>query len=75
MPPTEKKLPIYLSPDAVATEEGIELRGTKNDFESLAGWVAGDANPMDRRKKRTIELLHEICDELESAVASRAIGW
>jgi len=75
-----KKLDYPGSTDVLASatsmEEGIELTGSTYEFESLAGWVAGEANHADRRARRKIELLYDICDELESALAGgRRIGW
>ena len=58
---------------ACDTEEGIELSGTKREFESLAGWVAGEANyARHHRRPRQTELLDDICDQLEGALESRA---
>jgi len=56
---------------AIPTEEGIQLTGSRADFESLAGWVAGEANHADCRAWRKLDLLHDICDVLESALAAR----
>ena len=55
---------------ATPTDEGVELRGSRVDLEFLAGFVAGDANHADRRARRKLELLEEISEELESALAS-----
>ena len=55
---------------ATPTEEGFQLTGSRADFESLAGWVAGEANHADRRARRKLDLLHDICDALESALAA-----
>jgi hypothetical protein len=60
---------------AVPTEEGVELSGTESDFESLAGFVAGDANHADRRARRKLELLYEISDTLEAALDGRGASW
>ena len=56
-------------------EEGIQLTGSRADFESLAGWAAGEANHADRRARHKRELLHDICDKLESALAARGTGF
>ena len=61
---------------ATPTEEGFQLTGSRADFESLAGWVAGEANHTDRRARRKLDLLYDICDVLESALAVRgATFW
>jgi hypothetical protein len=51
-------------------DEGIdvELSGTRADLESLAGWVAGDANHADRREKRKLALLCALSEALESVL-------
>ncbi|ATB48765.1 hypothetical protein [Corallococcus macrosporus] len=51
-------------------DEGMdyELSGTRDDFESLAGWVAGDANHADRRQKRKLALLLALSDALEAVL-------
>lgn len=49
-------------------DEGIayELRGSYDDLESLAGFVAGDVNHAEPGDDpRTVELLHEISVSLE----------
>ncbi len=46
----------------------IELSETRDDFESLAGWVAGDANQADRRQKRKLALLEVLSEALESVL-------
>ena len=56
---------------ARTTEEGIELTGSWVDFDMLAGFVAGEANYARRnRRPRQTELLDDIADQLESALAS-----
>jgi hypothetical protein len=70
-----KKHDFPCSQDVLAsareTEEGIELSGSWLDFDSLAGWVAGEANYARRnRRPRQTELLDDIADQLESALAS-----
>lgn len=68
-----KKLDFPCSEDVLATArrdlEGIALHGSRADIESLAGWVAGEANhaPRNRSSRRT-ELLDSIADELENAL-------
>lgn len=52
---------------ARSTEEGLELSGSRVDFDSLVGWVAGEANH-SRRGSRRAELLNDIADELEFAL-------
>ena len=63
---------------AKPTEEGIRLSGSRADFDSLAGWVAGEANDADRsRARRKAELLGRIYEELEAAIspAFRGSSW
>ena len=67
-----KKLDFPCSESVLASatlieDEGFELTGTKWEFESLAGWVAGEAN--HSRAKRKAELLYNIADGLESALS------
>lgn len=47
-------------------DEGFELTGTKAEFETMAGFAAGDANHC--RAKRKQALLYNICEALESAL-------
>ena len=66
-----KKLDYPCSQSVIASatlieDEGFELTGTKSDFEFLAGFAAGDANHC--RAKRRQEMLHNICEALESAL-------
>jgi hypothetical protein len=74
-----KKLDYPCSEEVLAsatpTEEGIELTGSKVDFESLAGWVAGDANHADRRARRKIAMLHDLWEQLEAAIAPHFSSW
>ena len=74
-----KKLDYPCSEEVLAsatpTEEGIELSGSKVDFESLAGWVAGDANHADRRARRKLAMLHDLWEQFESALASGSRTW
>jgi hypothetical protein len=56
---------------AQETEEGFVLTGSRVAFDSLVGWVAGEANHARRnRRPRQTELLDDIADELEAALAS-----
>ena len=52
------------------TEDGFELTGGWLDFDSLVGWVAGEANHA-RKNRRPLqtELLDDIADQLESVLA------
>jgi hypothetical protein len=47
-------------------DEGFEITGNRYDFETLAGFVAGDANHGRAGRKR--DLLYEISDALESVL-------
>ncbi len=49
-------------------DEGFELTGTKDEFESLAGFAAGDANHCRANAKRRQQLLYNICEALEPAL-------
>ena len=53
-------------------DEGIQLTGNRRDFETLAGFVAGDANHADRRATRKLAMLYDISEALESALEARA---
>lgn len=56
---------------AQPTEEGLELTGSRAELESLAGWVAGEANDARRNpRSRRSQLLDSVADELESALTS-----
>jgi len=59
-----------LASASLIEDEGFELTGSHADFESLAGWVAGEAN--HSRAGRRQDNLHEIADALEGALAARA---
>jgi len=61
---------------ATATEDGIRLTGKRFEMESLAGWVAGEAN-YSRKKRRTrkARIFDEVADELESALGSGFAVW
>jgi len=53
------------------TEEGIALEGSWADLDSLAGWVAGEANHARRnRRPRQTDLLDSIADQLEDVVVA-----
>ena len=53
-------------------EEGYELTGSWNDFDSLAGWVAGEANyARSHRRPRQRDLLDNIADQIECVLAGR----
>jgi hypothetical protein len=57
---------------ARAMEDGIELIGSWSDFDSLAGWVAGEANyARKNRRPRQTRLLDSICDQIEDVLAAR----
>jgi hypothetical protein len=60
---------------AAPTEEGVQLTGSRDDFESLAGWVAGEANHADRRAKRRLALLYDISEVLEAALTRSSSFW
>ncbi len=51
-------------------DEGIEieLTGSRTDLEFMAGFIAGDANHADRRKKRKLALLNALSEAFESAL-------
>jgi hypothetical protein len=60
---------------ARSTESGIELTGSRLDFDDLAGWVAGEANYQRRkRRSRQTRLLDSIADQLEDVLAAH-IRW
>jgi hypothetical protein len=70
-----KKLDFPCSQGVLATArpdmEGIALDGSWADFESLAGWVAGEANHARRnRRSRQTALLDSIADQLEDVLAT-----
>lgn len=70
-----KKLDYPCSEEMLASatlieDEGYELTGTRYDFETLAGFVAGDANHSRPSRKR--EQLYEIAEALENALSARA---
>jgi len=51
-------------------DEGYELTGSRHDFETVAGFVAGDANHSRPSRKRA--QLYEIAEALENALSARA---
>ena len=51
-------------------DEGFELSGNRYAFETLAGFVAGDANHSRAGRRR--DQLYDIAEALESALAARA---
>ncbi|MBN1335054.1 MAG: hypothetical protein JXB39_03740 [Deltaproteobacteria bacterium] len=61
---------------ATATKDGIRLTGMRFEIESLAGWVAGEAND-SRKKRRTRKtcILDEVADELETALVHGSGGF
>jgi hypothetical protein len=63
-----KKLDFPCSQDVLATArpdlEGIALHGSRADLESLAGWVAGEANHARPGTHRS-ELLDSLAEQLE----------
>ncbi|HZZ84889.1 MAG TPA: hypothetical protein VFE30_10155 [Anaeromyxobacteraceae bacterium] len=70
-----KKLDFPCSQNVLATarrtEGGIVLEGSWAHLDSLAGWVAGDANHARRnRRPRQAELLDSIADQLEDVLAA-----
>jgi len=70
-----KKLDFPCSERVLATArpdmEGIALHGSWADLDSLAGWVAGEANYARRnRRPRQTELLDSIADQLEDVLAT-----
>lgn len=60
---------------ATPTEEGLCITGTRADFDSLIGWVAGEANDAQRRRaRRRADILTRIFEELDAALLPRAYG-
>ena len=52
------------------TAEGFELTGRWLDFDTLVGWVAGEANHVRKtRRPNQTDLLDDIADQLESVLA------
>ena len=54
---------------AQLTEEGYEVFGSWSEFDSLAGWVAGEAN--HSRGARRIALLESIFEQLDFVTSCR----
>lgn len=51
------------------TRHGIELTGSWDEFDGLAGWVAAEANDARRtRRPRQTELFDDMADQLEAAL-------
>ncbi len=70
------KLDFPCSRDLLATarpcDGGIAVQGSWVDLDSLAGWVAGEANHARREGPlRQAELLDGIADQLEDVLAAR----
>lgn len=70
-----KKLDYPCSQSVLASatlieDEGFELTGSRDTFETLAGFVAGDANHSRAGRRR--ELLYDISEVLEGALEARA---
>lgn len=70
-----KKLDFPCSERVLATarpgEEGLELTGSWSDFDSLAGWVAGEANDAHRhRHMHKARLLDSIAEQLEAMLSA-----
>lgn len=59
-----------LASAALIEDEGIELTGSRDEFERLAAFVAGDANHESPGRRR--DQLYGIALALESALAARA---
>jgi hypothetical protein len=51
------------------TELGLAIAGSRRDFDSLAGWVAGEANHQREAGSANADILDDICDQLESVLA------
>ena len=74
-----KKLDFPCSQTTLAsakpTEDGIQLTGSWLDFDTLVGWVAGEANDADRRRaRRKAALLSRVFEELEAALSPGSFG-
>ena len=63
--PCSQKVLASASPDM----EGIAMQGTRADLESLAGWVAGEANHA-RPGTRRPELLYSLSEQLEGVLTT-----
>jgi hypothetical protein len=53
-------------------DEGFELTGSRDRFETLAGFVAGDANHSRAGRRR--DLLYDISEAIERALEARALS-
>ena len=66
-----KKHDFPLSQDVIASARRFSgkfrLRGTRVDMESLAGWVAGEAN--HARDRAAAVLFNDLADEIEGVLA------
>lgn len=61
---------------ATVTEDGIRLTGRRFEIESLAGWVAGEANHARKTQRTTkARIFSEVADELEAALGSGLAAW
>lgn len=58
--------------DAQLTRYGYEISGTVVDFESLAGWLASEANHSPDESRAFI--LNDIADGIEAALSRRHSG-
>ena len=55
------------------TRSGIALEGSWAEFDSLVGWVAGEANhARGQRRPHQTELLDSVADQLEGVLASHS---
>lgn len=56
---------------AKVTKYGTKLSGTQQEFNSLAGWTAGEANHCRRERRfAEAERWDAICDDLEAVLGS-----
>ncbi len=56
---------------AKTTTRGIKLTGTHLEFDSLAGWVAGEANHCRKERRYSLsEVWDGISDDLEAVLQS-----
>lgn len=52
---------------ATPVDDGFEISGPARQFDSLVGWVAGEANASrERRRKRATEDFDAIADKIEA---------
>lgn len=61
---------MLASASLIEDEGCYELTGSRHDFETVAGFLAGDANHSPPSRKR--EQLYEIAEALERALSARA---